>query len=291
MKWKIVVAIFFTACFCTGWFVRNGDMSFKRKRETPKQMTNHPAFLSFCKEAIKDPTIFSQFKRHPMYTLFHENVTFEEGLEVIKILKERSPELLDECILEEVRRVDFLGEPKVYQFEPIGPFSPTTLLYLKMAGDIKKMFGPMERLRIVEIGGGSGGFCKVLHEVLDIEHYTIIDLPEASQLAKKFLREMGLNHVHFMTPEEINLQPYDLLISYNGFTESNRSLQRRYIKKLFPYASKGYLVCNFYPRQFRVGSYDREDLLAHIQTKQKQIQLHPEEPSTGEKNFVLTWGN
>ena len=41
--------------------------------------------------------------------------------------------------------------------------------------------------RIVEVGGGYGGLCKVLSTVCEFDEYILIDLPEVSALQRKYI--------------------------------------------------------------------------------------------------------
>ncbi len=291
MRWKFLFFTFLVVSFFSGLFIRNGGISFKTKKVSFPQLTQNEDFLAFCKEAAASPDVFKYFKRNPIYNLFYENLSYEDGKKILKGIKEKMPELLESDLLERIRKMDCLGGPHIYDFGSIGPFSATTLHYLKFAGDLKKAFGPMNELRIIEIGVGCGGLCKVLHEVFDIEHYAIIDLPESLELARKHLSALGLHHIRYFTPDEIKLEPSDLLISYQGFTESSAPLQKRYIRKLFASAARGYLLCHFFPKHFNLRSMQKKELLQSIQTRQKEVMIHPEEQSgIDEKNYVLTWG-
>ena len=289
MKWKLIVFAFFLALFFVGFFIRNGGVSFNLPKPAATQLTNNTAYLGVCKQVLSNPEMFQQFKRHPIYNLFYENVSFEEGVEILNLLKKEDPEILKPKLLEKIRRIDCIGGPCVFTYEPIGPFSPTTLSYLKIATDLKKMLGPKEKLRIIEIGGGNGGLCKVLHEVLDIEQYTIIELEESLELAEKHLRALDIKRVQFMRPQDVKIEPCDLLISQNGFSESSQTLQKKYIKKLFSSAQSGYILCSFYPKYYRVQALKKQDLLKCLQKEKLKVEMHPEIPRTGKSNFVLTW--
>ncbi len=290
MKCKIFSFVFFASLLSLGICIQNEKIELKKGKQKISQMTENGPFLTFCQTATLDPKTFSHFKRHPLYTIFHENRTYHEGAGALKLIQRDSPELLETDILENVRRLDCVGNPQVHTFEPVGPFSPTTLIYLKVAADLKNLVGSAGDLRVIEVGGGSGGLCKVLHDVLDIEHYTIVDLPESAELVKKHLQVFGLDHVHFITPTEVNLEPYDLVVSYTGFTEASSSLQKRYIRKLLPNASMGYLICNFYPRQVFAGALNKEELIQKIQAKCGMIDVASEELIPDENSCIIKWG-
>ena len=79
-----------------------------------------------------------------------------------------------------------------------------------------------------------------------------------------------------------------MLFSDYGFTESNAHLQKKYLAQLALHAKKGYLVCNFVPRHFRVRPLSKQRLLKNFEGLDYRIV--PEEPKTGKDNFVLIWG-
>ncbi len=61
-----------------------------------------------------------------------------------------------------------------------------------------KQFGPVGRpLRICETGAGFGGGASILHQLLDVESYTVIDLPENLYLSSLFL-PIALGRTHCM---------------------------------------------------------------------------------------------
>lgn len=284
MWWKSFVLIFFVSVFGLGFFFQKGP-----KHVPSKQMTEIPAFLSFCEEAAKDPEVFKKFKQNPIYALFHDNGTFEEGRYFLKRMKKNFPEFLDPTLLEKVRTIDCIGSPKIHDFGSVGPFSPSTLHYLKIAADLKSQFGKLENARIIEIGGESGALCKVLHEVLDVERYVIVNLKEPLALIQKHLGKLGLKHVQYVTPDELKLEPSDLLISTHGFSESSSPLQKRYMRKLFSGAKHGFVYCRFYPKQFQLMSMKKDLLLKRAKRCCRNISLLPEDPPTGSENFILTW--
>lgn len=282
MKWKITLVILFSACF----FIAIAKLNFNSKNDSLTQLMNNELFLKFCDEASSNSEMFQEFKRSPIYNLFHENVTFEEAQRFLSHLELYAPVLLEEDLLARLRKIDCVGGPFVHSFNSVGPFSPTTLMYLKIAGELKRIFGEMKDLCVIEIGGGSGGLCKVLHEVFNIKRYTIIDFKESAKLAKAHLQALGLEHVQFLTPDKLKLESCDLLISYNGFSESNVSLQKRLIKQFFSSAQRGYLNCSFYPKHYPLHALNKQQLMRKIKSQQSEIEIYSEEQNA----FILTWG-
>jgi len=283
MKFKIAAIVFCLFLFGVGAFLVQSSRQSNRSL-----LSENEAYLEYCKEATEKEELFVAFKRNPIYNLFHEGMNFEEGQEHLRIAFLQTPELFDSHILEKIRRLDCIGCPRVHNYGFVGPFSPSTLHYLKIASDLKLRFGEIKHMSVIEINGGSGGLCKTLHDIFDIDRYTIIDTEESSGLTKKHLKMQGLSHVQCITPSEMKLLKCDLLISIGGMTEASKSLQKRYIKHLLPGAERGYLVCHFFPRHFGLKGLKKRELIERIR-QTFPIEIHPENPPTGKENCVITW--
>ncbi|NGX39122.1 MAG: hypothetical protein KR126chlam1_00442 [Chlamydiae bacterium] len=291
MKWKIALFALLGILLVLGLMIRKGVIPVDSKPEAMTQLTSNDVYCSFCKRALADEAVFQSFKRDPVYNLFYENATRQQGDLFVQALKERTPEYLKASVLARVRRIDEIGDPVVYPYAGVGTISPNVLHALKVGSDLKCHFGEQKRLRVIEIGGGSGTLCATLHDLFDIECYTIVGQPETLAMAKRQLQELGIHHVMFLTSKELKSVPCDLLLSHYGFTESSRSLQKMYMKKLFPHAKQGYLVCNFYPRHFRVKPMKKRDLLKRVKAIHSQCEVFAEEPQMGQSNFTLIWRN
>ena len=61
------------------------------------------------------------------------------------------------------RENDRLGSPLTCDYDACGRFSPTTLRYAKVYSDLMRLFRDLDGQRIIEIGGGYGGQCFVIH--------------------------------------------------------------------------------------------------------------------------------
>lgn len=270
-------------------YIKNGRIALTAKRRFFTQLTDNEAFRHICHWAALSPEIFSQFKRDPIYTLFCENLTEEQGKEVHSYLKTNAPQLLRTEEIEKFRLQDNIGNPTTYTFETIGEFSPSTLFAIKVAHDLEKHFGSLNHFKVVEIGAHHGTQCKILKDLFPDVEYTIVDLPEALELSKKVLETLGISSVRFLTPNQLVPEQVDLVLSNYAFTESNARLQQRYFTHLFRQAKRGYLTCNFFPKHFRVKPWKKEELLKKFDKTLARIELLPEIPQTGQENFVLIW--
>lgn len=236
----------------------------KKQREKLSHISQVAPYLCFCNQALNDASVFATFKRHPIYTLFYENTTYEEGLYFYENLKREFPQFLDSDVLYRVHALDTVGSPKVFYYGEIGFWSPSTLRSLYIAAVLQKRFGSLDGMNIVEMGAGNGGLCKILHELFNIESYTVIDIAQTLELTKKYLGHLGVNRVRFFTFEQFSSLDSDLLISQFAFTESNRKLQEKYLDSLFKQAKRGYLICHFPTKHFQFHPFSKEALLKRI---------------------------
>ncbi len=251
---------------------------------SPSELSCYP---QFCMEAASNEQTFSNFKRAPVYTEVLEHVSYEKGQEYLSYVLQQSPEFQEKLNL--FRENDLLGNPYAYSYGAFGTFSPTTLRYIKVASEITKIFGSLNNLHIVEIGGGYGGQCFILSKLYTFASYTIIDLPGPLALTKKYLHTLGVENVTFLTPDMISTnQSYDFAISNYAFSECNTQVQEDYLNKVLSKSTRGYLTCN-YEKVGGIIVLTKSELLQKLNEKKIVCKELPEEPSTGNTNYLVVW--
>jgi putative sugar O-methyltransferase len=290
MKRKLKFIFLFLGILGVGTAI--GIKKFRKAVDAPAYaaicISDNELYPAFCKEAAVNETAFQDFKRVPIFNLVHEHATYEEGHDYLVQVLSKSPFLLEK--LESFRKNDSIGNPRVYNYPFVGTFSPTTLQYIKIAGDLAQHFGDLNGLKVLEIGGGDGGQCKILHDIYQFKKYTILDLPDCLELTQKALAAHNITGVDYCTPKTFSKnENYDLIISNYSFTEFNRKMQKVFIKTLFKKTPKGFLTCNFYPKHFGVKSLPKEELLREIKKAGLNAHEFPEEPLTGKDHFILVW--
>lgn len=185
------------------------------------------------------------------------------------------------------RENDILGNPVVYDYGKYGIFSPTTLRYIKVAGDLRERFGDLSQMHIVEIGGGYGGQCKIISDMCGFASYTIIDLEGCIALAKKYLELLNVENVYFIKNTDIkNRQKYDLIISNYAFSEIHKREQEEYIKCIIKNSKNGYMIMNF------IASFptiSMNELTTILQKNKMECQVDEEFPNTSPNNLLITW--
>ena len=250
-------------------------------------ITERTAYPAFCQSAALNEKIFRSFKRNAIYREVLEHVPYKSGLEYLNIIIKEYPDLLP--YFDKFRENDRLGSPVTYSYGGYGVFSPTTLRYIKTAGDIRKKMGDVSQLHIVEIGGGYGGQC-VIFSALGFASYTLIDLPEAIALSKKYLGRLGIQNVFFMDSTQVNdLNTYDLVISNYAFSAIDKSEQIDYFEKIIKNTPKGYLLLNFISHHFNLDSLSLDEIVSMLYHAGRSGKAEKEKPNTHADNMLVTW--
>ncbi len=238
-------------------------------------------------EALTNKKKFNNFKSNIFYQVVLEHVNYPQGLEYLNIIKRDSNLLnnIDKFLIN-----DQIGNPKKYYYEELKTkISPTTLRYIKVASDIKKIFKD-EITNIVEIGCGYGGQYLILDQVMKINHYILMDLHNVNKLIEKYLEHHLLNS-SYETKTINQLQSnkqFDLVISNYAFSELPPQTQISYIKKILLNSKNGYLTMNSGKEN---SNFKNHLSLEEIRNYIKNITILEKEPNTGEGNYIIIWGN
>jgi putative sugar O-methyltransferase len=241
------------------------------------------AYPHFCARAATDEHVFRNFKVDPIYNRVLEHVTHEEGKKYLEHILIQSPDLVEH--FDRFRENDRFGNPRTFDYGRYGVFSPTTLRYISVLGDLVMNFGDLDHLKIIEVGVGYGGQCKVISDRYEFASYTMVDLEPVLRLSERYLGKLGVKNVRFSSADALDERgDYDLVISNYAFTECTRSVQEHYIRRVLSRSGRGFMVCNqITPGRFR--SYSRAELLNVIPGST----VVDEVPLTYETNFVMLW--
>lgn len=174
------------------------------------------AYLKICREAVEDDNVFAVFKSLPAYTKILEHASYKQGLEYFN-------RIVIGPHLDVHSTNDNYGRPKRFTYGK-WILSPTTLQYVYVLQRLVDMFGSLEDMRIIEIGGGYGGQCKIIHDYCKPRTYGIVDLNEVCFLQVKYLERFGINIFSWSGNFTI---PYksDLVISNYALSEVTEPLQ------------------------------------------------------------------
>ncbi len=242
-------------------------------------------------KAAQDPEIFKNFKHYEIYRRVVEcNNWYSVGIQYFNVLKGQSPDFVH--LVDQFRENDMIGNPVTQKYPEIGRFSAASLRYIKVAYDLGRMFGNLNKLNMVEIGGGYGGLGKMIQVMGSYASYTLIDLPPALELAKKYVEAAGLPNVSFIACDQLDQlkdHHYDLLVSNYAFSEINIAEQKEYISKLIDNVPNGYITFNFIAPNYGVNTLSVEDFAKALESKSRVVSIQPEVPQLGKRNVILTW--
>ena len=179
-------------------------------------------YLQACRDAVKNITTFKQDER--LHAIF-EHCPKSIADEYYKIIPD---ELLNRGFTN-----DFYGSPKLHNYGQ-KKFSTSTLQYIGVLSKLIELFGSLDGMRIVEIGGGYGGQCRTIYDMFTPECYHIIDLPEVCELQRRYCQAKCFT--------EPTGQQYDLVISNYALSEIVNN--KLYIDEVVKKSEHGYLTCN-----------------------------------------------
>lgn len=269
----------FRILFCLIWITQISAVS------VTQVATN---FAPFCFAAANDENLLINFRSDEACRGMIENVTFTQGLDMLHVIQKKYPYLL--TYFNKICLDDRFGNPVAYNFPNVGAICPTTLRYIKIAGDLVREFGNLNQYHIVEIGGGYGGQCKILHDISGFTAYTFVDLPQCTPLIMKYLHHHCIPNVACIHNTEIeNARQYDLLISNYAFSEIDCTEQRYYIDNLINAVPRGYITYNAVSSYYGLTSLTVDEVVAALQKDNRTIVVTPENPLTGENNVLIVW--
>jgi hypothetical protein len=207
-------------------------------------------YLEKCKLFSESDVAFSNFRRDNIYGRI-----LEGGQRIVGKIhldrmrgKETMGFLLDNA--EKFRENDIYGNPVILDFEEIKQINPCTILYVSCLSDIKTFLGDFKPKKIIEIGGGFGGQCKVFSSIYDFDEYIMIDLPEAISLCKKYMSHFPeiYSKITFITTEDLKtikpIENIDLFIAVASLAECDEETQNYYIDNFLLQSKFGYIVYN-----------------------------------------------
>ena len=246
-------------------------------------LSDNQIYPQVCLDAANDYRLFNQFRQHPIYNQILEHVTENEGEAYLKLIA-HDPALLEK--MDEFRQNDLHGAPRVFQYQNFGTISPSTLRYIKVLSDLKKLFQGLDGLKICEIGVGYGGQCRIINAQYVPASYRLVDIKPALLLAQRYLDNYAVKStLSYLTMNELEKNNYDLVISNYAFTELPRPIQEIYLEKIIFNSSRGYITYNdINPAEFK--SYKKEELVKVIPGSQTIDEV----PLTHPNNCIIVWG-
>jgi putative sugar O-methyltransferase len=229
------------------------------------------AWRDTCKELSQDLT---NFKRDSRYISIIANDLRDEGVaqSFFFYLKQNYPELLKH--INKFKTSDTIGNPNIFNIEGID-ISPGTLRFMKVLGDIL----PLQPKKIIEIGSGYGGQCKIIKDYIDSD-YTLVDIPESLNLAKAVLKHFNVQAT-FVSTDNFEVEgSYDLVISDYCLSELDFTGIKFYIDNIIKKCQSGYFTINS-------NNEYREFLLNELKEIFSNVTTTDEQPRTTMHNNII----
>jgi putative sugar O-methyltransferase len=210
-------------------------------------------YTSACLEAVEYDNEFSNFRKNEKYRTILEGAPKLFSDYYVQKINSHLKKNLFYSNLEKFKENDKIGNPDLYDESEIGLISPSTLKFAFNAIDIvcflEQQSQPLSLKNIIEIGGGYGGLCLLLSNLIEFESYTLIDLPEACKLAQKYISnfEHLKDKVNFVPCDKlssIKKKDFDLVIAVNSLSECNLETQLDYFDKFVSKSNFSYIVRN-----------------------------------------------
>jgi hypothetical protein len=262
----------------------------KKKGPALRCIYDQSVFAAACREAVADEDKFQVFKRDPFYSFLYQGYSYEQGWDALREIQNNYPVLITR--FDVLRTSDQIGGPEVYDYAEFGAFSPTTLHHMQIAGMVQEKMKQISTPRsIVQIGAGYGALCKMLHDLDLWDEYTIVDLPEHLELARKVLHRQGIDNVSFYSIDELPRSGrYGMAISDLNFSEFSRTLQKRLIDQVLLRARAGCVWGHVFPKHFGVESLTPGDLEAHLK-KSKCVLTEMQHTKDERTHYYFSWNN
>ena len=250
--------------------------------KTPTSLSDNQIYPQVCLDAANDYRFFNEFRQNPTYLKILEHVTENEGATYLEMITQDSDLLRH---MDKFRLNDMYGTPLVYNYPNVGAISPSTLRYIKVLSDLKKLFKSLDGLSICEIGVGYGGQCRIINALYVPTSYCLVDIKPALLLAQRYLDNYAVKSTFsYTTMNELDKTKYDLVISNYAFTELSRNIQEIYLEKVILNSRCGYITYNdITPTEF--NSYKLEELLKII----PRSRIIEEVPLTHPNNCIIVW--
>jgi putative sugar O-methyltransferase len=211
------------------------------------------SYSESCLKASQDDEEFANFKKNDGYRKILEGAPKLFSDYYFQRINSHNEKDLFYQNLESFKENDKLGNPDLYEEEGVGLISPSTLKFASNCLDIISFIKQFEDLgkvkNIVEIGGGYGGLCLILSNFIEFDSYTLIDLPEAANLADKYLSNFKeiyskVNCVSCNDLDQIEHKEFDLCIAVNSLSECDLDTQLNYFDKFVSKSKYSYIVRN-----------------------------------------------
>lgn len=243
----------------------------------------------YCKKILETNKI-NDFKNHPdiEYMLEHNNLVYYGQTFLQNILTSSKDILSIDTINNILSRNEFIGNSNKNVFRnDIIPCHGSSLRYLYMSLLFLNFIKDLNNIKIIEIGGGYGGFSSVFIELskicgLNISEYILIDIDHVIDLQKEYHNNnnVGFNfkYINFKNISSLDLKSEDyILFSSYSLSEVSPSVRKQYYDTIFNNIRYGMIFWNTIDIDL--------DLTKFNYTEEEEI------PKTGPYNRIIYFKN
>ena len=251
-------------------------------------------YEAICTKAVADDATFATFKSEPAYQDVLEHVSYEVGRCYEHRLSVDYPALIaDEGLRAAVTTSASLGSPTVFAYGEWGTCSPTQLRYLCVRGDLEKLCGSLEKLKIVEVGGGYGGQAQVCVAGQDAaKAYRVLDLPCVERLCRKYIQtalpersKRFRTGRRFLRDWDVIQDSFDVFHSNFALSELPRHIQKPYVE-LAQRTPFGFVTWNHGIHPDAMNGTEFSKAMAR---RGRDVVVEAEVPLTAPGNLVVSW--
>lgn len=238
-------------------------------------------YLEISREAATKYQNYLTFRSNSHYLKILIANSKEYGQKILDHLLVTQPELISKLHI--VRKNDQLGSPVTYDYGKYGRLATDSLRYLNSIATIQKQFPDLQKdWKMVELGGGYGGLCYLLSQLVGFGEYTFLEVPEVLMLAHRYLKEeKKLENVTLGMADDLEpKESYDLLISDYAFSELDEECMEKYTERWLRKCKRVYLSMNIWDEGRKKRWYDK---LKSIFSEVKEFVV---EPATEWVNYV-----
>jgi len=244
-------------------------------------------YHDMCIKAVNNPWYFERFRSLSDYA--HVLEVGAGGDFARYLLENASKETLSK--MSSLQKLETIGSPETGNYPGIGTFSGTTLRYVVIADQIKKLFDLPYNAKIVEIGAGFGGQCFILSQLQSFSKYYIYDLPQPELLIEKMMRVLSVQNVTCMPLEaQLPENSIDLVISNYAFSECSRATQLDYFEKVIKKSTRGYFIYNqIAGRVYGLNYISPTEFIELLKSNDMNPTVYAEPVATDVDNMLIVW--
>ncbi len=240
-----------------GELFRLRDMINHWEEERSDPPVDYQPFADACVEAAHNDEVFATFRQHPALINMLEHVKLEKTAQYLDLIARLEETMGVKINWDDAARNDQYGGPVMYTADNVS-ICPTTSRYvvfsMRCLNALRNLGQPVH---IIEIGGGYGGQAAMTFKVaksfgVEIESYTILDLPEPNELQRRYLSTQlsvdELSKVNCTTLQTDNLRSTlhenSFLFSAYAYSEISHEAQEQYDSQLMGLIGHGLIIWN-----------------------------------------------